>query len=291
MFSVYHREPSLGKRKTGVAPKGSIVVACGTMKKTGTGLFDTHVHLDFWSPDVLLEELDLAQSEGVGQYLVPGVDRNRWPGLAVCAEVRPNILVAPGLHPQAADEWNEEAEKELAKWCDSSKAVAIGEIGLDRLIETPGLEVQEAAFRSQLKVAVRLGLPVLIHCRKAFPKLFEILREERAERVGGIFHAFSGSRETAETAMSLGFGLGFGGPLTYPNARRGPEVLRRMPAEWIVLETDAPDLPPHPHRGSDNRPAWLSLIAAKVGEIREWTPEETARITTANARRILKLSE
>lgn len=265
------------------------MIACGAMEQCGPGLFDTHIHLDFWTQDTLAGELEEARSAGVRQFLVPGVDRTRWPRLTACFERWENILIAPGLHPQAADEWNETAAEELENQCDSPKAVAIGEIGLDALIDRPGQGLQEAAFRSQLRVAVRLGLPVLIHCRKAFNRLFEILRQENAERVGGIFHAFSGSWETAQLAVSLGFGIGFGGPLTYPNARRGPEVLRRIPEEWIVLETDAPDLSPYPHRGKENRPAWLSLIAAKVGDLRAWNMEETARITTANARRILRI--
>jgi TatD DNase family protein len=107
--------------------------------------------------------------------------------------------------------------------------------------------------------------------------------------VGGIFHAFSGSLETALQGIRLGFAIGVGGTVTYPNARRLPGVVQRVPEEWIVLETDAPDLPPHPHRGEVNRPAWLPLVAQRIAEIRGWSEVETARITTANAKRILKI--
>jgi TatD DNase family protein len=119
--------------------------------------------------------------------------------------------------------------------------------------------------------------------------LLEVLRSERAAQVGGIAHAFSGSLETARHFIDLGFALGIGGVATFPAARRLHEVVRSVPAEWLVLETDAPDLPPHPHRGEANRPEWLALVAARVAALRGWTADETARITSANARRVLQL--
>ena len=254
-------------------------------------LFDTHVHLD---ADCLRGNLDRetrrALQSGVGNFLIPGVRREGWPLLFSAARDVPGALVAPGLHPLAAAEWNEEAAAELTDLFSDSLTVAVGEIGLDAFIDSPGLEVQEAAFRAQLRLAVEAQLPVLIHCRRATGKLLNILREEKAGRIGGILHAFSGSIETAREAIRLGFVLGFGGPLTYPNARRIPEVLRQVPQEAIVLETDAPDLPPHPRRGEPNSPANLPLIARRVAEVRGWSEEETARITTENAERVLKIN-
>jgi TatD DNase family protein len=105
-----------------------------------------------------------------------------------------------------------------------------------------------------------------------------------------MFHAFSGSLETALDGIRLGFAIGIGGTVTYPNARRLPEVVKMVPAEWLVIETDAPDLAPHPHRGETNRPAWLPLVARRVAELRGWSEAEMARITTENARRILKIA-
>jgi TatD DNase family protein len=197
---------------------------------------------------------------------------------------------APGLHPLAAGEWCPESERELQRLLVEPKVVAIGEIGLDALLPSPSLAVQEQAFRAQLRLAIAAGRPVLIHCRQATERLLEILREEGAEQVGGIFHAFSGSVETALQGIRLGFAIGVGGTVTYPNARRLPEVVQMVPAEWLVLETDAPDLAPHPHRGEVNHPAWLPLVAQRVGELRGWSEAETARITTENAKRILKIS-
>ncbi len=248
---------------------------------------DTHVHLDYL-PDAPAA-VRQARSAGVGQWIVPGVRREGWAGLPALAREIPGVLFAPGLHPQAADQWNNEAATELRQLLAAENCVALGEIGLDRLLDFPAAATQEAAFRGQVQLAVAAGRPILIHCRRATARLLKILREERADRVGGVFHAFSGSRETARSALDLGFAIGFGGVLTWTNARRAPDVLRALPAEAIVLETDAPDMAPQPHRTSENRPAWLPLIAGRVAAIRGWSLEETARITAENARRVLKI--
>jgi TatD DNase family protein len=248
-------------------------------------LFDTHVHLDAFSP--LEEALTPARAAGIGRFLVPGVAPEGWERLLALADPTAGIWAAPGVHPQSADQWSTETEQRLQRLLDDPKVAAVGEIGLDRLLPQPSQKLQEQAFRGQLRLARAARLPVLIHCRRAWRRTLDILSEEGAQECGGILHAFSGSLETALEGIGLGFVIAFGGPLTYPNARRSLEVLKSLPAEAVVLETDAPDLPPHPHRGERNWPEYLSLIAAKVAEARGWTLEETARITTANALRVL----
>ena len=131
--------------------------------------------------------------------------------------------------------------------------------------------------------------PLLIHARQSFGRVFELLQREQAEQVGGIFHAYSGSLETARRIIDSGFVLGIGGVVTWPNARRLPDVVRSLPPEALVLETDAPFLSPEPHRGEPNRPASLALVAEKVARLRGWSVAETLRITSENARRVLKL--
>jgi TatD DNase family protein len=254
-------------------------------------LFDTHVHLDVSPLNEALEvEVLRARQAGIGHFIVPGVGRAGWARLLAVVQTVDNAWAAPGLHPLAAGEWCLECERELVRLLGEPKVVAIGEIGLDALLPAPSLAVQEQAFRAQLRLAIAAGRPVLIHCRQATGRLLEILREEGAEQVGGIFHAFSGSLETALQGIRLGFAIGVGGTVTYPNARRLPQVVREVPAEWLVLETDAPDLAPHPHRGEVNHPAWLPLVARQVAELRGWSLEKTTRITTENAKRILKSS-
>lgn len=199
-------------------------------------------------------------------------------------------LAAPGMHPMAASEWNSEIEEQLRVCLRSPESVAIGEIGLDRLTETPP-ELQEAVLREQLRIAIECELPVILHCRRATGRLLQILTEERADRVGGIFHAFTGSLETAREAVRLGFALGIGGQATDPDRDRIAAMIRRLPAEWMVLETDAPDQAPHPHHGKANRPEWLRYVQQRLADLRGWSLGETATITTSNARRVLRLQE
>lgn len=256
------------------------------------GLFDTHVHLDEFLPrQQLEEEFRLAQEAGVRYFLVPGVSQDNWAAVFAATDAVEGAWAAPGIHPMAADNWDNETEKALLEILASSKVVAIGEIGLDSSPGYPPAEIQEKTFRSQLRIAADHDLPVLIHCRKAWRRTLDILREEKAALRGGILHAFSASREIAQEAVSLNFAIGIGGPVTYPNARRIIEVVKELPEENLVLETDAPDMPPHPYRGEPNRPLRLRIIAEKVAEIRGWSLDRVRDITTENALRILNLRE
>ncbi len=260
------------------------------MKLATDLLFDTHVHLDLLPSHFnLQEEIEHAVERGVCRFLIPGVDPSDWSRILSLAETVPGVLAAPGVHPLAAQHWQEQTRSELTRLLEEPKVVAIGEIGLDGFLETPAMAIQEATFRGQLGVARDTGTPVLLHCRKATGRLLAILKEEGADAFGGIWHGFSGSRETAMAAIELGFALGFGGTVTWPEARRAPETLLALPAEWIVLESDAPDQTPHPHRGQPNRPAYLELVAERVADLRGWSLEKTTAITTANARRVLRL--
>lgn len=254
-------------------------------------LFDTHVHLDLLAtPPGREEQLAAARCAGVGGFLVPGVEAAGWPGLLAAVAEVPGAHAAPGLHPAFADQWGEETRRQLVRLLADPLAVAVGEIGLDGTPGMPSPATQEEAFRGQLRLAVACCKPVLLHCRKAGGRLLEILAEENVAAIGGILHAFTGSMETALAARRLNLGVGIGGPVTYPNARRLLQVVRDLPEEMIVLETDAPDLSPFPHRGEPNRPAWLWLIADKVAELRGWTLEQAAARTAANTLRILNLS-
>jgi len=250
--------------------------------------FDTHAHLDF--PPLrerLHEELALARAAGVDGWVVPGVSPDGWPALMATVAEIPEALAAPGVHPLAAADWNDKAAAKLTLFLDA--AVAVGEIGLDGTRSAPSPAVQERAFRDQVRLAVAARRPILIHSRKAMGRTLEILRAEEARRVGGIFHAFSGSPESAREVLRMNFAIGLGGALTFTGARRGPALARALPAEWLVLESDAPDLAPEPYRGRLNRPAYLPLIAARLADLRGWSPAETAAITTTNARRVLGL--
>ena len=250
-------------------------------------LIDSHIHLDYLSD--VPQALAAARACGIGGWVVPGVDPRRWPQLLAAVAATPGAWAAPGVHPQAAANWQPGLANELYQLMANPQSVAIGEVGLDRQAG-PAPAIQEEVFRQMIRIARDRGKPLLLHCRGATGRLLEVLRDERAAAVGGIAHAFSGSLETARLFIDLGFALGIGGAVTFPAARRLHEVVRRVPAEWLVLESDAPDLPPHPHRGEANRPEWLTLIATRVAELRDWTVDETARITSANTRRVLHLA-
>lgn len=252
--------------------------------------FDSHAHLDcLGSAEDLPARLRPAREAGVAGWLVPGVAPCDWPQLLAAVRAVPSAFAAPGVHPQAAMAWNDRCRRDLERLLAEAPVAAVGEIGLDALLPVAAA-TQEAALTAQLQLAVAAGRPIVLHCRRASDRLLRLLDRAGASRVGGIWHAFSGSNETARAAIRRNFALGFGGPLTWPGARRGPEVLRQLPAEWIVLESDLPDLAPAPHRGQENRPEWLPLVGAAVAALRGWSLAETARITAGNARRVLGLT-
>lgn len=258
------------------------------MNLDSTGFFDTHIHLDAFLPEERLQkEITLAHEVGIRNFLVPGVDRKNWAAIMAAVDAVDGAWAAPGVHPMAADSWEADTEKALREILKASQVVAIGEIGLDNNPGFPPLKIQETVFRAQLQIAAEMDLPVLIHSRKAWRRTLDILRQEQAKACGGIMHAFSASREIAAEAVSLNFAIGIGGTVTYPNARRIIEVLESLPEDSIVLETDAPDIPPHPYREEINRPCRLRVIAEKVSEIRGWSLEQTMTVTTGNAFRIL----
>jgi TatD DNase family protein len=247
---------------------------------------DTHIHLDLLDdPETLLAE---ARKANVGAWVMPGVSSERWPELMATAERFENVYMAPGIHPQAATHCCRHHVAEMARLLEHPKAVAIGEVGLDRQVATPWQE-QEAVFVRMIHLAQETDKPLLIHTRRRTERILELLHYEGAGRVRGIFHAFSGSMETACKVVDAGFALGIGGVITFATARRLPQVVKEIPAEALVLETDAPDLTPEPYCGQTNRPAYLGLIAEQVAELRGWSLEETARITSGNASRILGL--
>jgi TatD DNase family protein len=250
--------------------------------------FDSHCHLDH---PRLLSRLPgvIAQAEaaGVTGFLVPGVAPGGWPGIAELCRQFPCAVPAFGVHPMHAELLTPAVMAQLRSL--TPIASAIGEIGLDYALPTFCRDTQIRSFRAQLTLAFEAGLPVLIHCRKAFGDLLAILKQERIERVGGVMHAFSGSPETARDCIRLGLHISFAGSVTYPNARRSPAVAALVPLERLLLETDAPDLAPEPHRGGENEPCYLLATASRVAAIRGITLAELARATTANAARLFRL--
>ncbi len=251
------------------------------------GLIDSHCHLDLEPlKSGLPQFLQEARAAGVLGFVVPGVHPDGWPGISAVSAENPRVIPAYGIHPMHAERVDDQVLDQLAGL--AAQGVAIGEIGLDPAYSAP-LELQERSFREQLRVAVKRGLPVLIHCRRAFQRVEKIMREERADQVGGIMHAFSGSVEMAREFIRLGFAISVSGTVTWNNAVKPLRVARELPLEHLVLETDAPDMTPERYRGRFNRPAWITETALRVAELRGISLEDVARITTGNIRRILRL--
>jgi TatD DNase family protein len=250
---------------------------------------DTHCHLNH--PSLLLRLHDVIASAGqsnVTKIIVPGVGPEGWDEIAALAKSLRGVYPAFGLHPMLADRYGEELPVRLAAY--AGEAVAIGEIGLDYAIPEVSREQQMTVFRSQLKMAVDRGRPVLIHCRKAFQDLLAIMKEEKVERVGGVMHAFSGSYEIALKCIRLGLYISISGTVTYRNAVKPVEVAGKVPLEHLLLETDSPDMTPEPYKGRDNEPAFLVEIARRVAEIKGIELEEVAAVTTGNAERLFGLN-
>ena len=256
-------------------------------------LFDTHAHLHF--PE-FAEDLDAvlerARGAGVTAMVTIGTDRETNPAAVALAERQPDVYATVGIHPHDAGDATEEdfaAVERLAR--ESARVVALGEMGLDFFRNLSPHDVQERVFRRQLDLARRLGKPVVVHCRDAHAEALAILAEERVGEVGGVMHCFSGDVEVAKRCLDLGLVISLAGPITYKNARALPDVARFVPEDRLVVETDCPFLPPEPHRGKRNEPAYVSLTAARVAELRGADPEALNAATTRTAARLFRLAQ
>ena len=252
-------------------------------------LFDTHAHLDDRAFDVdretLLTQLPI---EGVGLVMNPGCSRASSLAAIDLAKKYDYIYAAVGSHPDAADEVNEEVLQQYHALClENPKVKAIGEIGLDYHYEGIPRDVQKKAFRAQMALAQELGLPVIVHEREAHEDGMKIVEEFPG--VSGVFHCYSGSLEMAKWLIGRGWYIGFGGVLTFKNARKALEVAESIPIERIVLETDCPYMAPEPFRGRRNDPGKLYRVAEKLAELRGLTVAEIQAITTENGKTLYRM--
>jgi hydrolase, TatD family len=255
-------------------------------------LFDTHAHLDSHKFDNDREEtISRAVEAGIDTIVNIGFNRETIPSTIALAEKYPFIYAAVGWHPtDAVDMRLEEDLAWIERLCGHPKVVAIGEIGLDYYWDTSPKDVQHTVFREQIRLARKLGMPIVIHNRDAHEDVVRLLKEEKAEEVGGIMHCFSGSWETAKKCLDMNFYISFGGPVTFKNARVPKEVLERVPLDRLLVETDCPYLAPHPYRGKRNETAFVRLVAETAAEIKGISLEEMAEITSENARRCFRIS-
>ncbi|MFX3634157.1 MAG: TatD family hydrolase [Candidatus Pristimantibacillus sp.] len=249
-------------------------------------LFDTHTHLD--SPQFdndRTEVIERARAAGVDLMINIGFNRETIPSTMALAEQYDFIYAAVGWHPVDSIDMLPEDLEWIERLCSHKKVVAIGEIGLDYHWDTSPKDVQKRVFREQIRLAKKVGKPIVIHNRDAHEDIVNILREENASEVGGVMHCYSGSWETAKQCLDMNFYISFGGPVTFKNARVPKEVLERVPLDRLLIETDSPYLSPHPFRGKRNESANVSWVAEAAAEITGKSKDEIAKITTENGKK------
>jgi len=266
-------------------------------------LTDTHCHLDYEKFDTdRAEVIARAVDSGLIRMLVPGLNHRSSNEAVQLAESNPSVYAAVGFHPNYLEEFSEKTFQEIKMLASHPKVVAIGEIGIDYywVKENEKRAFQRENLIQQLQIAKEINKPVIIHMREendawlgeASQDLLNILGKWQAALESplaenpGVLHSFNGNFETAQKALALNFFLGITGPVTYKNADEKREMIRHLPLDKILIETDAPYLSPVPQRGKRNEPAFVHHIADKIAEIHLISPAEIASITTANAARL-----
>ncbi|MEY2371879.1 TatD family hydrolase [Lysinibacillus capsici] len=246
---------------------------------------DTHVHLnaDQYEED-LQEVIDRALEAKVERMVVIGFDRKTIERTMQLIEQYDFVYGVIGWHPVDAIDCTQQDLEWIEQLASHPKIVGIGETGLDYYWDKSPKDVQQELFRKQIQLAQKINLPIVIHNRDATGDVVQILREENAASVGGVMHCFSGSVETARECIAMNFMISLGGPVTFKNARLPKEVATEIALEHLMIETDAPYLAPHPHRGKRNEPAFVPLVAEEIARLKGLTIEEVAQATTANAK-------
>lgn len=256
-------------------------------------LIDSHAHIDFPQFDADRSAmLDRARAAGISTLLAIGTGPGpeKLDSAIPFAEQNDWIYASVGIHPQEAQKVTQEHLGRLAQLAKHPRVIAWGEIGLDYHYDFSPRDVQQGVFRQQLKLAAGAGLPIIIHCRDAWPDCLAILDEDwRDTGLGGILHCFSGRLEEAQRGIEMGFMVSFAGNSTYPKAQNLRDVARALPLDKLLIETDAPYLAPQVFRGKRNEPAFVTEVARTLSGVRNLAPEEFAATTSANFRRFFHL--
>lgn len=250
-------------------------------------IFDSHAHYDDEAFDADREEL-LAQCQAQGIEYIVNVSASL-ASVKTTLELsrkHPFIYAAVGVHPDEVGELTEENFAWLKEQCQDPKTVAVGETGLDYYWDKENHEVQKYWFRRQLELAKELELPIIVHSREACADTLEEIKRAHTERLRGVIHCFSYSPETAREYLSMGYYIGIGGVATFKNAKKLKEVVKMLPLERMLLETDCPYLAPVPYRGKRNSSLNLPYVAQAVAELKGVEAEEVIRITNENARKL-----
>ena len=258
-------------------------------------LFDTHAHYDDARFDADRDALLRAMPEnGVGLILNPGCDVETSRKALSYAQTYPHVYAAVGYHPENIEGLSDEAAadglREIEAMAADPRVRAIGEIGLDYYwVKDPAeRKRQQEVFRAQMRMAGRLGLPVIVHDREAHLDCLTIA--EQYPNVRGVFHCYSGSAEFAQRLLDLGWYISFTGVITFKNAKKALDVIRMMPMDRIMVETDAPYMAPEPYRGKRNSSLYVHRMAETIAEVKGLPVEEVVRMTTENGKRLFGIA-
>ena len=253
-------------------------------------LIDSHCHLDYFRPEELPDVLARAAAAGVGEMCTIGTRLKQSAEIIQLAEAHANVWCTVGVHPHNAAEAPIPEPETLARMAEHHKVIGIGESGLDYFYDKAPREVQQANFRAHIRAARLAGLPLAIHARDADADIAAILQDEWDS--GGpyalLLHCFSSGRGLAETALRLGGYVSFSGILTFPKSQEIRDIARDVPAERLLVETDAPYLAPVPLRGKRNEPGFVAHTANVLAQVREMEPAALADLTTRNFRRLFR---
>lgn len=253
-------------------------------------LIDTHAHLDDTRFDGDRDAMIArAREAGVGTFVTIGCDLATSRAAIELADRYPFVYATVGVHPHEAKQIGDSWYDDLRRLAQHKKVVAYGEIGLDYHYNHSPPRLQRERFREQIVLAKDLRLPIVVHTREAQGDTIAILKEENAGDVGGVFHCFSGDSWLAKDALDLGFLLSFSGVITFQNATMLRDIVKTVPKDRILVETDSPYLTPAPHRGKRNEPAYVRLVAEKIAALQGMTTDEVAELTTKNAHRVFKI--
>ncbi len=223
----------------------------------------------------------------VAYALCISVNLREYPQVLAVAEAYENFYATVGVHPDYENEPQLTVEQ-LVTLAANPKVIGIGETGLDYFRLTGDLEWQRERFRTHIRAAIAAGKPLIIHTRSAAEDTLRIMREEGAEKIGGVMHCFTESLDVAEQAIKMGFYISFSGIVTFKNATALKEVAKRVPLDRILVETDSPYLAPVPYRGKTNQPAYVKYVAQEIASLRGITEQEVATATTENFFRLFK---
>lgn len=246
-------------------------------------LVDSHCHLDCLDPTegTLNDILTNAREQGVGHMLCISITLETFPRVLAVAKRYDNVSASVGVHPNERDCEDPSVER-LVALAREPKVVAIGETGLDYFRSEGDLEWQHERFRRHIRASRITGKPLIIHSRDAKEDTIRLLREEGADRVGGVMHCFTGDWEMAAQAMELNFYISFSGIVTFNSAKELKQIAARLPLERLLIETDSPYLAPVPHRGKNNQPAYVRHVAQHIADLRGIALETVAQNSTQN---------